>query len=75
MVAITITNDNIFDGCFCGGDEGVNAVEICRLADGSGFKVKVRRGIKPFSPNGLEPAHPTSEDLSDQYLHGSYSLA
>ncbi len=24
-VGVTIANDNIFDGCFCGGSEGVNA--------------------------------------------------
>ncbi len=50
-------NDNIFDGCFCGGGEGVNAVKICRLAGGSGFKVQVRRGIKPLSPMGSNLHH------------------
>jgi hypothetical protein len=35
------------------------------------LKVKVSRGIEPFSPNELEPALPTSEALADQYLQGS----
>ncbi len=50
--------------------EDTNAVEICWLAGASVLRSKSEE-FEPFSPNGLEPAHPTSEALADQYLHGS----
>ncbi len=29
-VGVTIANDNIFDGCFCGGSEGVNTSSLLK---------------------------------------------
>jgi hypothetical protein len=61
-VCITIVNDNIFDGCFCGGSEGVNA--------GSVLRSKLIEELNP-SPQWARTCTPHIGGSSSQYLHGS----